>query len=82
MFIMSLSKLFWLCKLGVLIFFVLLILGLKLKETYLIVIGVIILVIVFLVFIFKYRCPYCHKLLNSRKLVPVKVCPCCGKKLK
>ena len=78
---MKLSQLFWLCKLGVLVFFILLILGLKLNVPALIVVGVMLLVIVFLLFQWKYRCPNCHKILNSRKLTPVKVCPRCGTKL-
>ena len=78
---MKLSKLFWLCKLGVLVFFILLWMGLAWDVPALIVIGVVILVIVALIFQFKYRCPHCHKLLNSRKLTPVKVCPRCGKNL-
>ena len=78
---MKLSKLFWLCKLGVLVFFILLSLGLAYDSSVLIWIGVILLVIVALIFQFKYRCPYCHKLLNSRKLTPVKTCPRCGKNL-
>lgn len=78
---MKLTRLFWLCKFGVLLFFILLILGLKLDQPILIILGVILLVIVFLVFQFKYRCPYCHKILNSRKITPVKICPRCGKNL-
>ena len=78
---MKLSKLFWLCKLGVLIFFILLTMGLYLDASWLTVIGVIILVIAAVIFQWKYRCPYCHKLLNSRSIVPVKVCPRCGKNL-
>ena len=75
---MKLSKLFWLCKLGVLVFFILLSLGIAYKAPVLTVIGVVILVIVALIFQFKYRCPNCNKLLNSRKITPVKVCPRCG----
>ena len=78
---MKLSQLFWFCKFGVLVFFLLLILGLRVDSTLLIGVGVVILVIVFLVFQFKYRCPFCHKILNSRKLTPVKTCPRCGKNL-
>ena len=78
---MKLTKLFWLCKLGVLIFFILLTMGLTYDKSWLIVTGVVILVIVASIFQFKYRCPYCNKLLNSRKLTPVKTCPRCGKNL-
>ena len=78
---MKLAQLFWLLKFGVLLFFVLLILGIHLNQTFLIVLGVILLVVVFLTFQLKYRCPYCHKILNSRKLTPVKVCPRCKKNL-
>lgn len=78
---MKLSQLFWLCKFGVLLFFILLILGLKLDMSVLIILGVILLVIVFLTFQFKYRCPYCHKILNSRKITPVKTCPRCSKNI-
>ena len=67
---MKLSKLFWLCKLGVLVFFILLSLGLAYDSSVLIWIGVVILVIVALIFQFKYRCPYCHKLLNSPQAHP------------
>ena len=52
-----------------------------LESNILIVLGVILLGVVFLTFQLKYRCPYCHKILNSRKLTPVKVCPRCKKKL-
>lgn len=78
---MKLSKLFWICKLGVLLFFILLILGLELDMPVLIVIGVVLLVGVFLAFQFKYRCPYCHKILDSKKLTPAKTCPRCGKNI-
>ena len=79
--LMKLSKIFWLCKLGVLTFFILLTMGLYWEASWLTGIGVIILVIAAAVFQWKYRCPCCHKLLNSRSILPVKVCPRCGKNL-
>lgn len=78
---MKLSNIFWLCKLGVLGFFLLLIAGLKLDAPWMIIVGVVLLVIVTLVFYLKYRCPYCKKVLDSRKLTPAKQCPRCGKRL-
>lgn len=78
---MKLRNLFWICKLGILIFFILLIVGLKLEASWLIVAGVILLVIITIVFYLKYRCPNCGKVLDSRKLTPAKRCPKCGKQL-
>lgn len=78
---MKLSQLFWLCKFGVLLFFILLILGLKTNQASFIILGVVLLVVVFLTFLLKYRCPHCHKILNSRRLMPVKICPRCGKNI-
>ena len=79
---MKLTTLFWLCKAGVLVFFALLILGLTFKMTWMIVVGVVILVDAAVLFQWKYRCPYCHKVLDSRSLTPSKCCPRCGKKLR
>ena len=78
---MKLSGLFWLCKLGVLVFFVLLTLGIRWKAPWLTALGILILVIAALAFQFRYRCPSCHKRLNSRRLTPEKTCPCCGRDL-
>ena len=80
-FYMKLTKVFWLCKLGVLLFFVLLTLGLKLDAPWLIWTSVLVLGASALGFQLGYRCPFCHKVLDSRKLTPAKTCPRCGRNL-
>lgn len=79
---MKLTTLFWLLKSGVLLFFVLFILGITFKAPWLTVIGIVILVAVSVIFQMKYRCPYCGKALDSRKLTPEKICHRCGKRLR
>ena len=79
---MKLTTLFWLGKLGDLAFFALLILGITLTLPVLTVIGIVIVVAVAVIYQWKYRCPYCHKALDSRKLTPEKVCHHCGGRLR